>query len=66
MHFEEEKAYIKRISKVLLKWFSLSLGIFSVLMVLASILTMVIGSAVIFLALAIFCFRAFHKLRYYK
>lgn len=66
MHFEEEKAYIKRISKVLLKWFSLSLGIFSVLMVLASILTMVIGSAVIFLALAIFCFRTFHKLRYYK
>ena len=66
MHFEEEKAYIKRISKVLLKWFSLSLGIFSVLMVLASIITMVIGSAVIFLALAIFCFRTFHKLRYYK
>ena len=66
MHFEEEKAYIKRISKVLLKWFSLSLGIFSVLMVLVSILTMVIGSAVIFFALAIFCFRTFHKLRYYK
>jgi|GEM_PF-5897221 len=56
MHFEEEKAYIKRISKVLLKWFSLSLGIFSVLMVLASIITMVIGSAVIFLALAISVF----------